>query len=170
MLRQIPIATANIYFKRFYLNNALCETDPFLLAACCVYVAAKVDETPVHIKSVVSEARATFSGEYIALSYCSANAISEFSYRGFPADYTKLAEMEFYLLEDLEFDLIVFHPYRTLAAVCGREPVDAGEFPEETTGLVEDNVSMADKVDRLFGKGSGQPGSDVEDSILQMAW
>lgn len=64
MLRQIPIATANIYFKRFYLNNALCETDPFMLTACCVYVAAKVDETPVHIKSVVSEARATFSGEY----------------------------------------------------------------------------------------------------------
>lgn len=63
MLRQIPIATANIYFKRFYLNNALCETDPFMLAACCIYVAAKVDETPVHIKSVVSEARATFSGE-----------------------------------------------------------------------------------------------------------
>ncbi|GHJ89211.1 hypothetical protein NliqN6_5613 [Naganishia liquefaciens] len=152
MLRQIPIATANIYFKRFYLNNALCETDPFILTACCVYVAAKVDETPVHIKSVVSEARAMFS---------------EFGYRGFPADYTKLAEMEFYLLEDLEFDLIVFHPYRTLAAVCGREPVDAGEFPADPA---LDTLTAAERVDKLFGKGSGQPGSDVEDSILQMAW
>jgi cyclin C len=63
MLRQIPIATANVYFKRFYSKNAICETDPFMVAACCVYVAAKVDETPVHIKSVVSEARATFSGK-----------------------------------------------------------------------------------------------------------
>ena len=75
--------------------------------------------------------------------------------------------MEFYLLEDLEFDLIVFHPYRTLAAVCGREPVDAGEFPDDPMG---DSLTGAEKVDKLFGKGSGQPGSDVEDSILQMAW
>lgn len=93
--------------------------------------------------------------------------LAEFSYRGFPADYTKLAEMEFYLLEDLEFDLIVFHPYRTLAAVCGREPVDAGDFPDDPT---VDSSSPAEKVDRILGKGSGQPGSDVEDSILQMAW
>jgi cyclin C len=100
---------------------------------------------------------------------CCTEVILEFSYRGFPADYTKLAEMEFYLLEDLEFDLIVFHPYRTLAAVCGREPVDAGEFPDESA-RIDEEASAAEKVDRLFGKGSGQPGSDVEDSILQMAW
>lgn len=76
--------------------------------------------------------------------------------------------MEFYLLEDLEFDLIVFHPYRTLAAVCGREAVDAGQFPDEGDDV--GTLSEAEKVDRLFGRGSGQPGSDVEDSILQMAW
>ncbi|KAJ9110649.1 hypothetical protein QFC19_001478 [Naganishia cerealis] len=177
MFRQIPIATANVYFKRFYAKNAICETDPFMVAACCVYVAAKVDETPIHIKSVVSEARATFS---------------EFNYRGFPVDYTKLAEMEFYLLEDLEFDLIVYHPYRTLAAVCGREAVDAGEFPDHddddddggnarergirkamVDGASSDAGDAAEKesdeMDRLFGRGSGKPGSDVEDSILQMA-
>jgi cyclin C len=81
--------------------------------------------------------------------------------------------MEFYLLEDLEFDLIVFHPYRTLAAVCGREPVDAGQFPEQgdVDAMLSDWIeSEVQKVDRRFGKGSGQPGTDVEDSILQMAW
>lgn len=103
-------------------------------------------------------------------SVCCTETFLEFNYRGFPADYTKLAEMEFYLLEDLEFDLIVFHPYRTLAAVCGREPVDAGEFPDAIAGFTDDATSAAEKVDRLFGKGSGQPGTDVEDSILQMAW
>lgn len=100
-------------------------------------------------------------------------SLPEFGYRGFPADYTRLAEMEFYLLEDLEFDLIVFHPYRTLAAVCGREPVDAGQFPEEGDAdakLADWIESEAQQVDRKYGRGSGQPGSDVEDSILQMAW
>jgi len=33
-----------------------------VLAACC-FVAAKVEETPVHIKSVVSEGKVVFAGE-----------------------------------------------------------------------------------------------------------
>jgi cyclin-C len=62
-LRHIPLATANIFFKRFYLKSALCETDPFLVVSACVYVAAKVEETPVHIKSVVSESRHCYNGK-----------------------------------------------------------------------------------------------------------
>lgn len=65
MLRQVPIATATIYFKRFYLKNAYCETNPYLVLAACLLVAAKVEETPVHIKSVVSEAKAVFTGTYL---------------------------------------------------------------------------------------------------------
>jgi cyclin C len=38
--------------------------------------------------------------------------------------------MEFYLLEDLDFHLIIFHPYRSLLAICGREPSDTGKFPK----------------------------------------
>jgi cyclin C len=62
-LRQIPIATATIYFKRFYLKSSYCETNPYLVLAACVYLAAKVEETPVHIKSVVNEAKVVFGGE-----------------------------------------------------------------------------------------------------------
>jgi cyclin C len=62
MLRQVPIATATIYFKRFYLKNSYCETNPYLVLAACLLVAAKVEETPVHIKSVVSEAKTVFTG------------------------------------------------------------------------------------------------------------
>ena len=39
----------------------------------------------------------------------------------FPSDNTKLAEMEFYLIEELDFHLIVFHPYRSLVQLCGRD-------------------------------------------------
>lgn len=44
--------------------------------------------------------------------------------------------MEFYLLEDLDFHLIVFHPYRSLLAICGREPSDPGKF--EKSRIEED--------------------------------
>ena len=38
------------------------ETDVPLVAAACLYVAAKAEETAMHIKVIVTEARATFSG------------------------------------------------------------------------------------------------------------
>jgi hypothetical protein len=63
LLRQIPIATATVFFRRFYLKNSICETNPYLVLAACVFVAAKVEETPVHIKSVVTEAKLVFAGE-----------------------------------------------------------------------------------------------------------
>lgn len=62
LLRQVPIATATVYFRRFYTKNSICETNPYLVLAACVFVAAKVEETPVHIKSVVAEAKVVFAG------------------------------------------------------------------------------------------------------------
>lgn len=67
-LRQRVIATATIFFRRFYLKNAYCETDPFIVIAACCYVAAKCEESPVHIKSVVTEARLLFGSATITLS------------------------------------------------------------------------------------------------------
>ena len=59
-LRQRVIATATVFFRRFYVKNSFCETDPFIVIAACCYVAAKAEESPVHIKNVVSEARMLF--------------------------------------------------------------------------------------------------------------
>jgi cyclin-C len=70
-LRQRVIATATVFFRRFYLKNSYCETDPFIVIAACCYVAAKAEESPVHIKNVVAEARLLFSRELsIVLSIC----------------------------------------------------------------------------------------------------
>ena len=53
---------------------------------------------------------------------CSSITSAEDGYRveNFPSDNSKLAEMEFYLVSDLECDIVVFHPYRTLLTLCGR--------------------------------------------------
>ena len=39
----------------------------------------------------------------------------------FPSENSKLAEMDNYLVNDLEYDLIVFHPYHTLLASCRKD-------------------------------------------------
>ena len=59
--RQRVIATATVFFRRFYLKNSYCETDPFTVIAACCYLAAKAEESPIHIKSVVQESRTIFN-------------------------------------------------------------------------------------------------------------
>src|SRR5881394_2571265 len=50
-----------------------------------------------------------------------------YNLKTFPSDNSKLAELEFYLVDDLECDLTVFHPYRTLMALCKKEGSDKEE-------------------------------------------
>ncbi|TNY17733.1 cyclin-like protein [Rhodotorula diobovata] len=134
-LRQQVLATAIVFFRRFYLRNSYCETDPALVAAACCYVAAKAEETPVHVKSAVGEAKVVFN---------------DMGLHGFTSENHRLAEMEFYLLEELDFHLVVFHPYRALVQLCGR---DGGA----TAGGEE-------------GKASRKGMLEMDDTALQMAW
>jgi len=145
-LRQRAIATATVFFRRFYSKNSYCETDPFMVIAACCYVAAKAEESPVHIKNVVTEARYLFGSE-------------EYGHKSFPSDNSKLAEMEFYLVDDLECDLVVFHPYRTLIALCGKDTPTASE-PGEAHGSSVSN--------QFWGTGEGK--LELQEGALQMAW
>ncbi|OZJ04785.1 hypothetical protein BZG36_01829 [Bifiguratus adelaidae] len=100
-LRQQVVATAIVYFKRFYSRNSLCNTDPFLVIVTCVYLACKIEECPHHIKLISQEAKGVLT-DVGASTY----------------DSSKIAEFEFYLMEELEFYLIVWHPYRSLTHIC----------------------------------------------------
>ncbi|KAJ6263793.1 hypothetical protein Dda_2365 [Drechslerella dactyloides] len=134
-LRQQPLATAETYLKRFYLKVSTRETNPYLMLSTCVYLACKMEECPVHIRSVVNEARALFQG-MIDISHVPAAphlrlplsrgwlektrvrtdlcaVVLEF----IPQDTAKLAECEFHLISELNSYLIVHHPYRTLMEV-----------------------------------------------------
>ncbi|KAI9438281.1 cyclin-like protein [Lactarius indigo] len=132
-LRQRVIATATVFFRRFY-------TDPFIVIAACCY------ESPVHIKNVVSESRIMFSQE-------------GYGVKNFPSDNSKLAEMEFYLVSDLECDLVVFHPYRTLLTLCGRESASAVDTEAGEVGVGIDSGP------RYWGTGEGR--LELEEGPLQ---
>lgn len=120
-LRQRITATSIIFFHRFYScspANSFSSTDPSLVATACVYVASKVEETPVHIRNVVQEASKLWT---------------ELGHWKFPNDVSSLAEMEFYLLEDLQFHLIVYHPYRSLMAIHSSSGKGATKFDLKMT-------------------------------------
>ena len=71
--------------------------------------------------------------------------------------------MEFYLVDELECDLTVFHPYRTLVTLCGKE--GGVSIPEAEAGEAD-----ADDADgpRFWGTGEGK--LELTEGGLQMAW
>lgn len=103
-LRQQVIATATVYFKRFYARNSLKSIDPFLLAPTCIFLASKVEEF-----GVISANRLAGS--------CTNVIKNKFSYaysQEYPYHSKHILECEFYLLENLDCCLIVYQPYRPL--------------------------------------------------------
>ena len=85
-----------------------------------------------------------------------------FGVKSFPSDNSKLAEMEFYLVADLECDLTIFHPYRTLIALCKKEGAD-----ESATEAGEVGAEVEDGP-QYWGTGEGQ--LELSDDALQLAW
>jgi len=103
-LKQQVIATALVYFKRFYSRNSMSNLDPLLLAPTAVFLASKVEEF-----GVISNSR--------LITTCSNVIKSKFSYAynsEFPYRTNHILECEFYLLELLDCCLVVYQPYRPL--------------------------------------------------------
>ena len=94
-IRQQAIATAQIYIRRFYTKVEIRRTNPYLVIATALYLASKMEECPQYIRMVVGEAR---------------NAWPDF----IVSDVSKLGECEFFLISEMNCQLIVHHPYRTL--------------------------------------------------------
>lgn len=94
-IRQIALGTAEVYLTRFLTKVSLKEINVYLLVTTCLYVASKIEECPQHIRLITSEARNLWP-EYI------------------PQDITKVAEFEFYLIEEMDLYLVIHHPYKSL--------------------------------------------------------
>lgn len=90
------MATAQIYIKRFYIKVEIRRTNPYLVIATALYLACKMEECPQHIRLVVSEARSLWQADFMGL------------------DTSKLGECEFFLISEMNSQLIVHQPYRTL--------------------------------------------------------
>ncbi|MFH4979929.1 hypothetical protein AB6A40_006638 [Gnathostoma spinigerum] len=100
--RMQVIATACVYFRRFYARRSLKDIDPFLLAPTCLFLASKVEE-----HGMMSHTK---------LIQATNNALKRWPF--IPQDLMirvqHIQEAEFFLLEVLDCCLIVYHPYRPL--------------------------------------------------------
>jgi len=103
-VRQQVIATATVYFKRFYARNSLKAIDPLLMSPTCIFLASKVEEF-----GVISNTRLISTCQNVIKNKFQYAYASEFPYR-----IQNILECEFYLLEMMDCCLILFHPYRPL--------------------------------------------------------
>ncbi|KAG5452952.1 Cyclin-C [Clonorchis sinensis] len=109
-VRQQVIATATVYFKRFYSRHSLKAIDPWLMAPSCLFLASKVEEF-----GVLSQKNLLASCRQIIATHYSAYFPDGF---GYPYRAQDILECEFILLEAMDCSLIVFHPYRPLVQFC----------------------------------------------------
>lgn len=86
------------------------------MLATCMFLATKVEECPHHIKNVVEGMRGILPGTIIPRPgrkrrLTRVPCLPE----GFAYESTHIAEFEFYLLEEMDFYMILYHPYRPLS-------------------------------------------------------
>ncbi|KAH9898643.1 cyclin-C [Xylariomycetidae sp. FL2044] len=98
-VRQQAIATAQVYMKRFYCKVEIRRTNPYLVMITALYLACKMEESPQHIRLVVTEARSLWPADIITL------------------DVPRLGECEFFLISEMNSQLILHQPYRTLTSL-----------------------------------------------------
>lgn len=101
-LAQRVIATAQVYFKRLYKNNSLKDCDPHLAVPACILLASKIEECAVNCKRIMKALRK------LTL------IINFFKAQNFPYEMKDILQFECFLLEELDFYLTVFHPYKSL--------------------------------------------------------
>eukprot|EP00245_Coleochaete_scutata_P000131 TRINITY_DN1013_c0_g1_i1.p1 TRINITY_DN1013_c0_g1~~TRINITY_DN1013_c0_g1_i1.p1 ORF type:complete len:373 (-),score=75.46 TRINITY_DN1013_c0_g1_i1:519-1637(-) len=121
-------STALVYFKRFYLRWSVMQHDPKNIMLTCIYLACKIEE--FHVSA------------------------EEFG-KGIQQDPLVVLRNEVIVLQSLDFDLIVFGPYRCirgfitdLEAFCkskGQELTREDlEEMERTSYLIADSILLTD--------------------------
>ncbi|CAA7024708.1 unnamed protein product [Microthlaspi erraticum] len=115
-------ATALQYFKRFYLQWSVMQHHPKEIMLTCVYASCKIEENHV-------------SAEEIG--------------KGIKQDHHIILKYEMAVLQSLEFDLIVYAPYRAMGGFVSdmEEFVQArGDEIQKLENLLKAATAEADKV------------------------
>eukprot|EP01080_Neovahlkampfia_damariscottae_P000734 gene734-8986_t len=100
---QLTIATAWVYFHRFYVLHSFKAYDRHIVGGTCLFLAAKTEETFKKIKDVI-----------LACEHVHHKKILEVETQRFENLKEHYFQVEQTLLTTLDFDLKIEHPYKYL--------------------------------------------------------
>lgn len=116
-------ATALIYFKRFYLHWSVMQHNPKNVMLTCIYAACKIEENHV-------------SAEELG--------------KGISQDHQIILNYEMIVYQSLEFDLIVYAPYRSVEGYVHdmeelfHESAEMLQMLKQTASLEVDKIMLTD--------------------------
>eukprot|EP01119_Soliformovum_irregulare_P004461 TRINITY_DN15472_c0_g1_i2.p1 TRINITY_DN15472_c0_g1~~TRINITY_DN15472_c0_g1_i2.p1 ORF type:complete len:316 (-),score=75.90 TRINITY_DN15472_c0_g1_i2:30-929(-) len=104
-LPQLTIATAILFFHRFYIRNKIKDFDRYIIGTVCMFLAAKVEDTPKRLNDVLLETYRVWNKKDIVVDSEEFNRLRE-----------QIVNYEFTLLQSISFDFTVAHPYKYLVS------------------------------------------------------
>jgi len=99
-LRHDTMATAAVYFHRFYMEHSFQEFPRYVTATCVLFLAGKAEETPKKCKDLIRTVRTLTNDAQFS------------SFKQDPRE--EVMTLERVLLQTIKFDLQVDHPYSSL--------------------------------------------------------
>ncbi|XP_046379957.2 cyclin-K-like [Haliotis cracherodii] len=99
-LRYDTCSTGVVYFHRFYMFHSFKEFHRYVTAACCLFLAGKVEETPKKCKDIIRTCHGLLSPQSFA------------AFGDNPRE--EVMTLERILLQTIKFDLQVEHPHSSL--------------------------------------------------------
>jgi cyclin C len=107
-IRQQALATAQVYMRRYYTRVSILRTNPYLVISTAFYLACKMEECPQHIRLVAGEARQLWPDVTTS-------------------EPSQIGECEFSIISELNSQLIIHHPYRSLTELQTSMPLTLDE-------------------------------------------
>jgi cyclin T len=123
-LPRVAVATAMVFFHRFYAKHSFAEHDRFEVAVACLLLAAKTEEAPKKLNTVIDECH-KLKHRGMAAGRISQNSPAHPSSSSLSGsldptgeEFLKLKErillLERVILHTIGFELSIDHPYKFL--------------------------------------------------------
>ncbi|KAG0469737.1 hypothetical protein HPP92_016437 [Vanilla planifolia] len=131
---QVTIATAIVFCHRFFLRQSHAKNDRRTIATVCMFLAAKVEETPRPLKDVILVS-------YEIIHKKDPSAIQRIKQKEVYEQQKELILMgERLVLATLGFDLNVHHPYKPLVEAIKRFKVAQNALAQVAWNFVNDGL------------------------------
>ncbi|OQR94921.1 cyclin-C [Achlya hypogyna] len=101
-INQIIICTAILMYRRFYLTQSFCDFDPRLVCGTSLFISSKIEECQARLSDI------TTTLHELTTAYAEEREnLFEFTEKD-------IIECEFFLIEAMQYDMIMHHPFPTL--------------------------------------------------------
>lgn len=143
-LRQQVIATAQVYFKRLYLQVLFTQFDPQLIAPALLFIAAKVEECPLNAKAFITALHKLEieDTKQTLISSSTSGSLNNLISTSYPYTLDDLLTSEYYIIYFLSFDFIIFHPYQSLLTF-GNSIIQSNDALQTSSEAASEFVQLA---------------------------